>query len=94
MNDAALTALSEEVSALMRTRLSTSGVDPAILRGICKTWCALKSFLKDPDAMKLGELSSNRGDQLEMLRQELRDLIRAAQGGVSLQYASERLPRT
>lgn len=93
LSDPELDELAAEVSALMRLRLSTGAIDPSILTGICKVWSSLKCYLKDPTTEGMGEYSASKDKQMEMLRAELRDLIRIAGGGVSLRYESEQLPR-
>lgn len=93
ITDAELLELIQETDAFMDLKLNTGSINATVLRGISRRWTAITCFLKDPDAMSLGELRYDRGAALKKLNKELDDLMKLAGGGIAMQYHSESLPR-
>ena len=103
ITDAEITNIITWVDARIKLKMSTasppsgSGLSAAewaaFLEGLSATWAAYRCMLKDPQAEALGELRTDRGRALELLRDEITGMLKSGAGGIAMQYASERLPR-
>ena len=89
MENTEITELIEEVDGFMDLKLNTGSLSAVILRGISKLWSAYRVMLKDPNALRIGEFSSNRAEQLNLLKKEGDEMIRMADGGIKMVVHAE-----
>jgi len=89
MEDAEITELITEVDAFMDLKLDSGSLAAVIKQGISKLWSAYRVMLKDPNAVRLGELSFNRAEQLRLLKKERDEMIRLADGGITMVVKAE-----
>jgi hypothetical protein len=72
--------------------VTDSGSLPAlILEDLSATWTALRVMLKDPNARGLGEYSERREITMKMLKDEIKEIIALAGGGIAFTPAVETL---
>jgi hypothetical protein len=92
ITDSEISQLIDETGAIMSARIDTGSINTLILRAINRTWTAYRCFLKDPDATALGEYREERAENMKLLKEQIDELIRIADGGIGVSYHSEALP--
>ena len=89
MENTEITELIEEVDGFMDLKLNTGSLSAVILRGISKLWTAYRVMLKDPNAQRIGDWSENRSETLRLMKKEIADMIRLADGGITMVVKAE-----
>ena len=86
ITDAEIDDLIDESDDLLDLWLNMGGLSANIRRALSRTYTAIRCFLKDPTAERLGEQQYDRQYQLQKLNEEFDRMIRAAGGGFSFVY--------
>lgn len=92
ITDIEITDLITGLQAIQDLWLAGGGPNASVRKEILRLFVAIRCMEKDPNAMALGELREDRGIALVELKKDLKDMIRAAYGGISARYSYEQLP--
>ena len=84
VTDAEITELIEENDWLIDQRLTSGSISVIGYRRLSRMMTAFSCLLKDPNASGLGEWSEDRAVTLKLLKAEIDEMFKAAQGGPSL----------
>lgn len=93
ITDAEIDTLIDESDDILDLMLNMGGLSVNVRRRLSRVYTALTCFMKDPDAMSLGELRYDRAATLKKLNEEFDRLVRIAGGGMSFVYDYAEMPR-
>ena len=91
LTDVEITNLITWADDWVNKKIDAGAATAAFLEQLSATYTAYMCMRKDPDAMKLGELSTDRGIMIKLLRDDLMDLVAMGGGGMSFTPAVEPL---
>lgn len=91
ITDAEITSLITETDAYLDTILNTGALSATIRQMLSRHYTAYVCMLKDPDAVRLGELATERGGALNRIKAEFDALMAAFSGGIAFTPAVETL---
>ena len=91
LTDAEITNIITWADDWVNKKIDAGTATVAFLENLSSTYASYRCMLKDPDAMKLGELSTDRGIMIKLLRDDLMDLVAIGGGGMSFTPAVETL---
>jgi len=72
-------------------KVNSGAATAVFLENLCATYVAYRCVLKDPDALRLGELSTDYGSTKDRIKAELDELLSLAGLGMAFTAASESL---
>jgi len=88
MEVAEIQDLIDMTDAFIDLKLDTGSLGAMIKRGISSTWTAYKVMLKDPASERIGDLSADRTTNLKLLKDEYKEMMTAASGGIAFKMTS------
>ena len=91
ITDLEISDLIDRTDARIDYTLDSGAIPALVLEDLSATWTAYRCMLKDPDAIKLGELSTDRSTAIKLLKDEVDNILTLAGGGVSFTPAVETL---
>lgn len=84
--------LIDECDDLLDLMLDMGSLSANIRRALSRTYTAIRVFLKDPNAERLGEQQYDRDYQLKKLNEEFDRMVRVSGGGMSFTYGYAEMP--
>jgi len=72
-------------------KIDAGAATPVFRENLSASYAGWRCLMKDPDAIKLGELSTDRATTIKLWKQELDELVALGSGGMSFTPAVETL---
>jgi len=91
ITDAEIAVLITESDAYLDTILNTGALSALVRQMLSRHYTAYTCMKKDPDALKLGELSTDRSTTIKLIKEEFDTLVSAFGGGIAFTPAVETL---
>lgn len=91
MTDPEIVVLINRTDVRINMSVNEGSLNALFLEDLSTTWTALRVMIKDPSARGIGSYNERRDVTMRMLRDEIKDMISLADGGISFKPASESL---